>query len=123
MIKWDRWKMWGRKVNGKVKVNVNVNVNESKMKPKIKKYKDRETGKRIVEINDLSFLMDRNRRYNWFQRHFQNRRCKRACKKADEILALDNDLAFDLMRYYFIPKYKIKVKRDVSPRRMQGKND
>lgn len=87
------------------------------MKSAIKKYKDKKTGKTIVEINDLSFLADRNHRYNWLQRHFYNRRYKRACKKADKILALDNDIAFDINRYYFIPKYKIKVKNDISPRR------
>lgn len=87
------------------------------MSPKIRKYKDKKTGKRIVEVNDLSFLMERNHRYNWLQRHYYHRRFKRAFKKADELVALDKDLAFDLMRYYFIPKYKITIKNNISPRR------
>lgn len=76
---------------------------------KLKKYKNKKTGARYVEVTDLSFLNDRNR-FNWLSRHFNHLRHKKACKKADRIIVRSEKLAADLVKYYFVPKYKITLK-------------
>ena len=73
---------------------------------KFKKYKV--TDARYVEVNDLSFLRERHG-YNWLNRHWSNIRCKRACRKADWIIVHSDALKADVVKYYFIPKSKIKV--------------
>lgn len=72
-------------------------------------YKD-ESGKRIVEVRDLSFLTHRNHRYNWFQRHFYHHRLRIKIKKAHQIIAASDKVATDIHRFYFIPYDKINVK-------------
>lgn len=74
----------------------------------MKKYKDKD-GKRIVEVDDVSFLRDRNHPYNWFQRHYHHHRLRRALKRADRVIASSPDVAIDVVRYYFVPKTKIKI--------------
>ena len=64
-------------------------------------------GKKVVEIDDLSFLKDRDHRYNWFQRHWRHHRIRLAVRKADIVIVPDHETAFDAVRYYFIPKEKI----------------
>ncbi|MBP3563134.1 MAG: hypothetical protein J6J54_01775 [Bacteroidales bacterium] len=76
----------------------------------MKKYKDKETGKRIVEVEDLSFLRDRDYPYNWFQRHYHHHRLRLALRKADTVIARTKDVSTDLVRYYFTPKNKIVIK-------------
>lgn len=73
----------------------------------LRKYKDAVTGCRYAEISDLSFISDKQSCYNWLQRHWLSFRCKRACKKADLVVARSNDVAVGLVRYYFVPKAKI----------------
>lgn len=74
----------------------------------MKKYKDKD-GKRTVEVDDVSFLRDRNHPYNWFQRHYHHHRLRRALKRADRVIASSPDVAIDVVRYYFVPKTKIKI--------------
>lgn len=76
----------------------------------MKIYTDKD-GRRIVEVEDLSFLADREHPYNWFQRHFHHHRLRIALKKADCIIAASPKVATDLVRYYFVPKDKITVTR------------
>jgi hypothetical protein len=75
----------------------------------MKKYRDKD-GKRVVEVSDLSYLTDRNHRYNWFQRHYHHHRLRRALKKAVRIVAADKTVAYDIHRFYFIPKEIIDIK-------------
>lgn len=74
----------------------------------MKKYKDKD-GNRTVEVDDVSFLRDRNHPYNWFQRHYHHHRLRRALKRADRVIASSPDVAIDVVRYYFVPKTKIKI--------------
>ena len=75
----------------------------------MKKYRDEE-GRRVVEVSDLSYLTDRNHRYNWFQRHYHHHRLRRALKKASKIIAADKTVAYDIHRFYFIPINRIFLK-------------
>ncbi len=77
----------------------------------VRKYKDKTTGCRIVEVGDLSFISDRDYPYNWFERHYQHKHCKHAVKRADVVIAEDEAVAKDIVRYYFTPKSKIRVRR------------
>lgn len=77
-------------------------------------YRDKVTGERVVEIDDLSFLYDRDN-FNWFSRHWKTFRCSRALKSADRIIAIDNKVRTEINRYYFIPKERIQVRIPQSP--------
>lgn len=76
----------------------------------MKKYKDKKTGTKVVEVSDLSFLRDRNHRYGWFRRHYKHHRLRRALKKAGKVIVADPVVATDIVRYYFVPKDKITIK-------------
>lgn len=76
----------------------------------MKKYKDSTTGKRIVEINDLSYLRDHNHRYSWLQRHFLHYRQRLSLKKADMVVVPDAETATAVHHYYFIPKEMILIR-------------
>jgi hypothetical protein len=71
-------------------------------------YKD-ESGKRVVEVRDLSFLTERNHHYNWLQRHFHHHRLRVKVKKASTIIAASDKVATDIHRFYFIPYDRITV--------------
>lgn len=75
------------------------------------------SGSKVAQIDDLSFLSDRNHRYNWLQRHYYNIRFKRACRKADIILACNKNVANDIAKYYFIPRSKIVIRQSQDRRR------
>ena len=75
----------------------------------MKKHTDKD-GLRIVEVEDLTFISDRDYPYNWFQRHFRHHRIRLALKKADVVIAASPEVAIDLVRYYFVPKDKIVVR-------------
>ena len=66
----------------------------------------------MVEVNDLSFIKDRDHRYGWVKRHYRHFRLRRALRKAKSIVAADPDVAFDISRYYFIPKDRITVRQN-----------
>ena len=75
----------------------------------MKKYIDRD-GRRVVEVEDLTFISDRDYPYNWFQRHLHHHRIRLALKKVDLVIAASPEVAIDLVRYYFVPKDKIVVR-------------
>lgn len=75
----------------------------------MKKYTDKE-GRNIIEVDDLTFIGDRDYPYNWFQRHFHHHRLRLALKKADLVVAADTRVAVDLVRYYFVPKEMIVIR-------------
>lgn len=75
----------------------------------MKKYTDNE-GRRVVEVGDLSYLKEREHHYNWFQRHYHHHRLRIALKKADLVIVSTPETAIDVVRYYFVPKDKIKVR-------------
>ena len=75
----------------------------------MKKYTDND-GRRIVEVEDLTFISDRDYPYNWFQRHFRHHRLRLALKKADRVVAANPQVAVDLVRYYFVPKDMIVIR-------------
>ena len=72
-------------------------------------YREKGTGRRIVEVDDLSFLKDRNHRWGWLRRHFNHFRLKFALMRADRVYVPSCEVAVDLVRYYFFPKDKIAV--------------
>ena len=74
------------------------------------KHNDYIISKRVIEVNDLSFLSDRNHHYGWIRRHYRHHRLRRALKKADKIFARNQNVATDIVRYYFVAKDKITVK-------------
>ena len=74
-----------------------------------KKHNDYRISGRMVEVEDLSFLSDRNHRYGWFRRHFRHHMLRRALKKAEKIVACNPKTATDLVRYYFVPKDRITL--------------
>jgi len=76
----------------------------------MKKYRDKKSGKRIVEVGDLSFISDRNHRYGWLRLHYRHHRLRLALKRADKVIAADHQVARDVVRYYFVPKDKIVLK-------------
>ena len=75
----------------------------------MKKYTDKE-GRNIIEVDDLTFIGDRDYPYNWFQRHFHHHRLRLSLKKADLVVAADTRGAVDLVRYYFVPKERIVIR-------------
>ena len=72
-------------------------------------YRD-EAGNRVVEVRDLSFLTERDHKYNWLQRHFYHHRLRIKVKKAKTIIAASGKVATDIHRFYFIPYDRISVK-------------
>ena len=76
----------------------------------MKKYKDKKTGVRVVEVSDLSFRREHIHRYGWFRRHFKHHRIRRALKKAEQVIAADPVVAADIYKYYRIPKDNISLK-------------
>ena len=75
----------------------------------MKRITDYKTSRKTVEVHDLSFLSDRNHRYGWFSRHYRHHRLRRALKKAARSIALNNEGAHDITRYYFIPKERMTI--------------
>ncbi len=78
-----------------------------------RRYADPEAGKTVLEITDLQFLKDPAHRYNWFQRHFRHHWLKWALRHSDVIAAADEATAFDIHRFYFVPKERIEVRPDL----------
>ena len=81
----------------------------------MRKYIDKSTGKKVVEVRDLSYLKDRNHPYNWFQRHYHHHRLRIALRRANQVLAANDTVATDLVRDYFVPKDKISIQTPESP--------
>ena len=75
----------------------------------MKKYRDRKNGKMTLEVNDLSFLKEKEHPYSWFKRHILHFRLKLALVNVDTIYVPDTITGIDLVRYYFVPKDKIVV--------------
>lgn len=78
----------------------------------MKKVKDYKSSKRVVEVNDLSFLRERNHRYGWVKRHYKHFRLRRALRRARAVVAADPDVAFEIRHYYFIPQERITVRQN-----------
>lgn len=76
----------------------------------MRKYTDKQ-GRKVIEVGDISYLKEREHRYNWFQRHWHHHRLRIAIKKADIIIVPDPETAVDVVRYYFVPKDKIIIKK------------
>ena len=76
----------------------------------MRKYSDYRISKNVVEVDDLSFLSDRNHEYGWIRRHYRHHKLRRALKRADMIIAGTPKVATDIARYYFIPKERISIK-------------
>ena len=75
----------------------------------MKKYRDNE-GRRVVEVDSLAFLYERYG-YSWLKRHVLNRRHKRALKRSDFVTAPDAEVAYEIEKYYFIPKEMVIVRK------------
>lgn len=75
----------------------------------MKVYRDG-AGKRVLEVDDLSFLGDRDHPYGWFRRHMLHFRMHLELRRADRVVACSEVVAADLVRYYFVPKERISIK-------------
>ena len=78
----------------------------------MKKNPDYNTRKREVTVHDLSFLSDRNHSYGWLRRHYRHHRLRHALRRADNIIAGSEEVAKDIVRYYFIPKESSNVRQN-----------
>ena len=75
----------------------------------------KENGKRVVEINDLSFISNRNHKLGWLGLHFAHFRIKFALSRADKVIVPDVSVAWDVFRYYFFPKERIFIAGTAAP--------
>lgn len=76
------------------------------------KISDYTISKRLIEVNDLSFLSDRDHRYGWIRRHYKHHRLRRALKKQKAVIASNPGVAYDLRRFYFLPKERITLRQN-----------
>lgn len=76
------------------------------------KISDYTISKRLIEVNDLSFLSDRDHRYGWIRRHYKHHRLRRALKKQKAVIASNPEVAYDLRRFYFLPKERITLRQN-----------
>ena len=76
----------------------------------LRRYVNPETGKTVLEVDDLEFLRNPKHHYNWFQRHIRHHWLRWALKHSDLIIAADPETAFDIHRFYFIPSERISVR-------------
>ena len=76
------------------------------------KIADYTISKRLIEVNDLSFLSDRDHRYGWIRRHYKHHRLRRALKKQKAVIASNPEVAYDLRRFYFLPKERITLRQN-----------
>lgn len=78
----------------------------------MKRYVDRTTGERILEVSDLSFLKEREHPYGWLKRHRLHVGIHLALRWADKVRVSDEETARDLARFYFVPKETIEFTRN-----------
>ena len=67
----------------------------------------KQNGKRVVEIDDLSFISNRNHKLGWLGLHLTHFRIKLALSRADKVFVPNENVAWDVFRYYFFPKDRI----------------
>ena len=80
----------------------------------IRRYTDSQTGKTILEVDDLDFLKNPTHRYGWIKRHFLSQWLKWALVHSEVIIASDKTTAFDIHRFYYIPSDQITVRNTES---------
>ena len=73
----------------------------------MKEYRE-DIGRRVLHIESIAFLYQREG-YNWLQRHWLNIRHKIAICRADIIMVPDPQTAYELEKYYFVPRETIVV--------------
>lgn len=69
-------------------------------------------GQNVAVVDSLSFLADSSLKISWLQRHRLNSQYRKACRMADVIVTPDKTVAFDVERYYFIPKERIYISQE-----------
>ena len=69
----------------------------------------KENNIRIVEIDDLSFISNREHKLGWLGLHMRHFRIKYQLSRADKVLVPSADVAADVAKYYFFPKDSIFV--------------
>ena len=80
----------------------------------MRRYTDSETGETVVEVTDLNFLKNPSHPFGWFRRHFLHHWLKWALRHSDRIVAADEETAFDIHRFYFIPRERIRIHQGTS---------
>jgi hypothetical protein len=75
----------------------------------------KENGKRVVEIDDLSFISNRRHKLGWLGLHIRHFRIKFALSRADKVIVPSVEVAKDLVRYYFFPKDRIYISGSSEP--------
>jgi hypothetical protein len=78
------------------------------MEIKMKKYRDGD-GRKVVEVNDLSYLGNWNHEYSWFQLHKMHHTTGWAVRRADVVFVPNETVAKDVVKYYLIPKDKVVI--------------
>ena len=76
----------------------------------IRRHIDIQTGKIVLEIDELDFLKNPKHRYGWIKRHFLNIWLKWALGNSDIIIAGNPTTAFDIHRFDYIPSELITVR-------------
>lgn len=84
----------------------------------MKEYRD-DIGRRVLQIESLAFLYQRDG-YNWLQRHWLNIRHKIAIRRAEIIMVPDPQTAYELEKYYFVPRETIVVETSRSAQNIRG---
>jgi len=67
-----------------------------------------------VLVEDLSFLYDPDH-FSWIHRMNLNRKHKKNIKKATRVMAVSDEVAYQVHKYYKVPLEKIEVFRKVRP--------
>ena len=70
----------------------------------MRRYVDRTTGERILEVSDLSFLKEREHPYGWFKRHRLHIAIHMALRWADKVMASDEETAMTLQDFILFLK-------------------
>ena len=76
----------------------------------MRRYVEQATGETVVEVRDLSFLTDPSHPDGWLRRHFLHHWLKWALRHSDRIIASDDQTAFNIHRFYFIPLERIRIR-------------
>ena len=70
---------------------------------------NKENNLRVVYIDDLSFISNRNHEFGWLGLHLRHFRIKYALSRADKVVVPSAKVAMDVAMYYFFPKDRIVV--------------
>lgn len=65
------------------------------------------SGKKVVAVRNFDFVSKPG--YSWFRRHWLHFRYSRMLRKADLVVVPSQKVADDAVKYYFVPKERIRI--------------